>query len=122
MTHCIAIVEHLPTVRTALRAMLRPTDHEVVVFPSEQEFFEFLTHKRPDLVILDLNMPGRSALDIVSRLRAERIIIPTIVVTRGSDHELERRALQLGVRRVLTMPLLDELVAVIETALEPKIH
>ena len=101
--------------------MLRPAGYEVAMFPTDKAFLESLTHKRPDVVIVELNMPGRSGLDIVSRLRAEQIVVPTLMMTGGSDPDLERRALQSGVRTILRLPLLDDLLAAVESALHSRV-
>jgi CheY-like chemotaxis protein len=61
----------------------------------------------PDLVLLDLMMPGMSGLELLERLEREGILkdVPAVVVTASTDVETRSRALQLGASEFLTKPI-----------------
>ena len=80
--------------------------------------------KRPDLVVTDVRMPGRTGLDVVEQLRRVDPRIQVVVMTAFPDDELRARARRLGAALVLEKPFdIDELCAVVRSllpALQPK--
>ncbi|CAL9302976.1 response regulator [Streptomyces griseoincarnatus] len=81
----ILIVEDDSIVRQAVRLGLRHQGHEVVAVETGEEGLEQLRAVRPDVVVLDLMLPGMSGLDVCRRIR-ERDQVPVIMVTaRGDD-------------------------------------
>ena len=57
---------------------------------------ESVRQARPDLVLLDLNMPGLSGLDVLRRLRAMDARLPVLIVTGTSDDGLIRETIRSG--------------------------
>ncbi|WP_436737908.1 response regulator [Streptomyces sp. BBFR102] len=81
----VLIVEDDQDVRRALHLSLRHQGHEVLAVETGEEGLERLRPFRPDVVILDLMLPGISGLDVCRRIR-DRDQVPIIVVTaRGDD-------------------------------------
>uniref|UniRef100_A0AAU3GUR0 Response regulator transcription factor n=1 Tax=Streptomyces sp. NBC_01401 TaxID=2903854 RepID=A0AAU3GUR0_9ACTN len=81
----VLIVEDDKDVRRAVQLGLRHQGHEVVAVETGEEGLEQLRPFRPDVVILDLMLPGISGLDVCRRIR-NRDQVPIIVVTaRGDD-------------------------------------
>ena len=60
--------------------------------------------ERPDLVILDVNLPHMSGLDVLRRMRADGSRTPTMMLTVRSSEEDQVRALDLGADDYLTKP------------------
>jgi CheY-like chemotaxis protein len=62
---------------------------------------------QPDLLLLDLMMPGMSGLDLLERIDREGILkdVPAVVVTASTDVPTRFRALQLGASEFLTKPI-----------------
>jgi two-component system, NarL family, nitrate/nitrite response regulator NarL len=98
MTRVLVADDH-PMIRTALEALLRDTVYEIVgtAATGEQALRE-IDRLKPDIILLDLQMPGGSGMEVVRALRsrpgAPRIIILTAAVDDASL--MEARA--LGVR------------------------
>ncbi len=72
-----------------------------------------------DLVILDISMPGRSGLDILKQLKAERPRLPVLVVSMHPEEQYAMRALKAGASGYLTKESApDELVVAVQKILE----
>lgn len=61
----IAVVDDDISVRKALQRLLRVASFDVATFASGEEFYFSLESLHPDCLILDLQMPGMSDLDVV---------------------------------------------------------
>ncbi|MFC7989470.1 response regulator [Streptomyces pilosus] len=81
----VLIVEDDLDVRRAVQLGLRHQGHEVFAVETGEEGLEQLLPFRPDVVVLDLMLPGMSGLDVCRRIR-DRDQVPIIIVTaRGDD-------------------------------------
>lgn len=93
----------------------------VVEAASAEEALEIAKASRPDLVLLDINMPGIGGYGFLERWRQEpsRKDIPVICVTAQSALESELRGLQLGAVDYITKPFaIPAVLARVETHLE----
>ncbi|MGH8699397.1 MAG: response regulator, partial [Burkholderiales bacterium] len=65
-----------------------------------------LAERRPDVMLLDLVMPGMSGFEILERMRADETLrhIPVIVLTSSTDAETKLKALELGATDFLGKP------------------
>jgi diguanylate cyclase (GGDEF)-like protein len=68
---------------------------------------ELLEVERPDVLLLDLMMPGMSGFDILRELREQNILkdVPTIVLTSSHDSATKLKALELGATDFLSKPV-----------------
>jgi FixJ family two-component response regulator len=115
----VAVVDDEVPVRTALGRLLRLAHYDVTLFPSGEAFLESLETQTPDCVVLDINMPGMSGLDVQRRLRSVSIAIPAICITSGEDVSLAREALDAGAVDLLRKPFSNhDLLEAIRTALD----
>lgn len=69
------------------------------------ETFDFLTQKKPDVVLLDINMPKCSGLEVVERAKAEGFRGKVIILSGYSDFKYAQEAIRLGVEYYLTKPI-----------------
>jgi FixJ family two-component response regulator len=114
----VAIVDDEVPVRTALGRLLRLAHYEVTLFPSGEAFLESLETYSPDCVVLDINLPGMSGLDVQRRLRSVFIVIPAICITSGEDASVARQVLDAGAANLLRKPFSNhELLEAIQGAL-----
>ena len=115
---CIAVVDDEASVRTMLGRLLRLADYEVVAFGCGDDFIASLASRRPDCVILDVHMPGLSGFDVLSRMHAAQVDVPTVFITASDDLALDRRVLQAGGVALLRKPFSnDALLDAIDAAL-----
>ena len=115
----IVIADDHPVVRSGLRLLLdAQEDFEVLAEASNVEEAERKAHAhRPDVLVLDLNMPGESTIEAIPRLRTALAGTRVVVLTMQSDPAFARLALQAGASGyVLKEAADDELVQAIRTA------
>jgi two-component system, OmpR family, KDP operon response regulator KdpE len=113
----ILVVDDEPQIRRVMRVILAGENYEIVDARSGEaallRFREFL----PDLVLLDLNMPGMSGLETCRAIR-DRSDVPIIVLTVRQEEEEKVEALDAGADDYVTKPFgKRELLARIRAAL-----
>lgn len=104
----VFIVEDDPSMRAALKNLLKSVGLEAQLFASAQEF---LADKRPDVpscLILDVRLPGLSGLELQKELAASNIHIPIIFITAHGDIPMSVRAMKAGAVEFLTKPFRDQ--------------
>ena len=80
--------------------------YDVYPLPSADKLFEFLQHVLPDLILLDIEMPGINGYEVITLLKADRRYagIPVIFVTAKSSEPDEYKGLALGAIDYVTKP------------------
>jgi CheY-like chemotaxis protein len=76
--------------------------------------------KRPDVILLDIEMPGGDGFLVLERLKANKLLsaIPVIIVTARAPQEVENKALQTGAVASLQKPVnIDTLITLIKQVL-----
>jgi two-component system KDP operon response regulator KdpE len=113
----IIIVDDDPQIRRVMRVMLTGANYEVVDSRSGDDALLKLREFRPDLVLLDLNMPGMGGLEACRAIR-ETSDVSIIVLTVKSEEADKVRALDAGADDYVTKPFnREELLARIRAAL-----
>jgi two-component system response regulator PilR (NtrC family) len=99
--------------------LLQTGIYEVSTLATSSKAFQELKSKEYDLLILDMDMPDVSGLDILKHIKEKHIDIETIVLTGVEDVELAVSAMKLGAFDYLTKPVdNDQLLKIISTVLE----
>jgi len=113
----ILIVDDEPEIRRAVLGGLRAQGYEVRAAGDGAEALRLATLAAPDLVILDLMMPGMDGLEVCRRLRAWSDV-PILVLSARAQERQKVQALDEGADDYLTKPFgMDELTARIRAAL-----
>lgn len=81
----IYLVDDDAELRSMTATYLARNGLEVLALPSGEELMLRLRRARPDLVVLDLMMPGMSGLDVCRTLRGERDDVPVIMLTARAE-------------------------------------
>ena len=98
MTRILLADDH-PMIRTAIEVLLRDTDYEIVgMAGTGDEAFSLLAQLRPELLLLDLHMPGGTGMEVVRRLHGGEDAPPVVVLTAAVDDSSLMEARALGVR------------------------
>jgi FixJ family two-component response regulator len=117
----IAVVDDEVPVRTALRRILRLAGYAVEAFDSGDAFLASVRDRRPDCVLLDINMQGASGFEVKMRLNDTGWDIPTVFITASDDPDLDETASRAGAPQLLRKPFSsDVLLAAIANALGTK--
>lgn len=99
----IAVVEDEPLMREELALMLRRAGYETAEISEFDHVTKQLEELTPDLVVLDLNLPGVSGFQICREIKG-RSPFPVLVLTSRDQMKDELRALELGADEYLTKP------------------
>lgn len=114
----VCVVDDQTLVRAGLRSLLELSDRVTVSAEASDgdEALEVARTDPPDVLLLDLRMPGRDGISTLEALAAEGLDVPALVLTTFDDDELVLRALRAGARGYLLKDVtLDQLVGAIET-------
>ncbi len=115
----IVLADDHTVVRNALRLLLdAEPGFEVVAEAGDVDTaVRYVRGHKPTVLILDLNMPGRSSLDAVPDIRAASPETEIVVLTMQNEPAFARRALQAGVRGYVLKEAADaELVQAVRSA------
>ncbi len=104
----VLIVDDSDVARGILRTLLEEQqDIEVVAEArSGREAIEMAQQLRPDLITMDLNMPGMSGMETIEHIMHNKAV-PILVVSNESDAELAYEALRCGALEVMAKPSYD---------------
>ena len=81
-------------------------EYQVMVATSGEQGLKAATTGRPDLILLDINMPGMDGYEVCQRLKQDPVTmkLPVIFITAMSESEDETRGLELGAADYITKP------------------
>lgn len=105
----IAVIEDNADNRLLLLVMLERT-FAVVEFDNGADALAAFAVARPDLVVLDISLPGMDGLEILSRIRGNRTLagLPVIAVTAHAMAGDRQKFLAAGFDDYVTKPIVDE--------------
>ncbi len=108
----ILVVDDTPTNIEILSEVLVDEDYEVLFATSGQEALEIAFGEVPDLVMLDVMMPGMDGYQVCRRLKADPVTkgIPVIFVTAMGEETDEAKGLGIGAIDYLTKPIRPPIV------------
>src|SRR4030042_780980 len=99
--------------------VLRPHGYEVLCAMDGEGGLAVALREHPDLVILDLEMPRMSGMEVLEALKEKGIDIPVIVITFHGSETIAAQAFRLGVKNYITKPFkMEEILEAVEQALE----
>jgi diguanylate cyclase (GGDEF)-like protein len=116
----ILVVEDDPVIGRLLRATLEAEGYLAVVAATGEDGIAYALREVPQLLLLDLTLPGINGLEVVERLRAntKTAHIPVVILSARHDTEIKVRAFDSRADDYLTKPFnTDELMARIRTQL-----
>lgn len=120
MSSRILIVDDEPDMRTLLRLSLRGAGYDLEEASTGEEAIAALDTETFDLVLLDLNLPGISGMEVLERWKRDGVIdrVAVLMLTADARPGLEGEAAELGACGFLTKPIPPrDLIAEIERAL-----
>ncbi|MBU6329377.1 MAG: response regulator [Acidobacteria bacterium] len=113
----VLVVDDEPQIRRALATNLTARGYEVVQAGSGEEALRLVAERHPDVVILDIGLPGIDGIEVVHGLRGWTDV-PIIMLSVRHDERDKVEALDAGADDYLTKPFgMDELLARLRAAL-----
>jgi PAS domain S-box-containing protein len=122
--HLVLYVEDNPANVSFMKDLVTTFDFiDLVAAPTAEMGVELARARQPEVIIMDINLPGMSGLDALQLLREwpETKHIPVIALTAAASDRDKQRGLAAGFYKYLTKPVkVDELLAALEELLTPK--
>lgn len=119
----ILIVDDEADMRFAVRMLLERTGHTVREADSGDAALKAVHEEAPDLMLLDMRLPGMDGVQILQKVREQLPDLPIIMVTGYGNVELAEQAIQLGADHYLSKPFHNkELIEVVHKTLEKRGH
>src|SRR5262245_54235955 len=117
MSH-VLIVDDEESICWGLRRLLTASGHDVDVASSAEEALEIAAERRPELVVLDVRLPGMDGLTAMVRLQKLAAGAPIVVITAFGNLETAVAAVRGGAFDYLTKPFdVEQVAAVVDRAL-----
>ncbi len=116
--HTILIVEDEPSLIFTLRDTLENEGFETMIAEHGKAALEIIEETIPDLMILDVMLPGMSGFDVCKKVREKNLLFPIIILT-ARDQEIDKvTGLNIGADDYITKPFgVKELLARIQARL-----
>ena len=107
MSQSVLVVDDEPMARTLLRLMLVRSGYEVIEAVDGQDALQKLETSTPDLIILDVMMPGIDGFMVCSTIRENSLLshLPVIMLSAKSDLQSAQRGMESGATKYLTKPI-----------------
>jgi GAF domain-containing protein/DNA-binding NarL/FixJ family response regulator len=120
----ILIIDDSTKIRSFLSEMLRPLGYVVSTASDGKRGLDKALAERPDLILLDFNLPRLSGIEVLEALQKENYEVPVILMTAHGSESVAVQAFRLGVRDYLVKPFeTEQILEVIEKALiESRLH
>ena len=114
----VMLVDDQNLVRKGVRSLLELSEEIEVIAEAVDgaEAIRTIPENQPDVVLLDMRMPGLSGLDVLKELSKAEKLPPTIILTTFDDHELVLAGIKAGAKGYLLKDVsLAELVNAVKT-------
>ena len=108
----ILVIDDEPAIRDSLRMILEYEDYQFTGAASGQEGLAIVQRDRPDLVLLDIKMPGMDGMEVLRKLRAMDDTLPIVMISGHGTTATAVEAIRSGATDFLDKPLSSERVIV----------
>jgi two-component system NtrC family sensor kinase len=114
----LVVEDHRENIVHLVNNVLKPSGYRVITAMDGRRGLRRIVDDHPDLVILDLNMPGMDGLEVLDSLQKRQVDTPVILTTFYGSEQVAEQALRLGAAAYVVKPYqIDEMLAAIDKAL-----
>jgi DNA-binding response OmpR family regulator len=120
MAKSVLLIEDEPNIIEAIRFLLEREGFDVSEHSNGTTAHDQIQSLKPDLVVLDLMLPGKSGLQILEEIRANAATapLPVLMLTAKGQRRDREAAVNAGVSKFITKPFSnDDIVAAVKTLL-----
>lgn len=108
----VLIIDDDPTIRTVIKTIL---SQEGLSIGAAKDAEEALALLRPpaipyDLVLLDINLPGESGIELLKQMRDQKINVPVLMISGNSDQQNIEEAASLQIKGFIVKPFTAQLL------------
>jgi putative two-component system response regulator len=115
----VLVVDDEPLMRISVSRILESAGYEVASAPDADEALARFREKTTDIVVTDMNMPGRSGLELIDLLKKLQPDVATMMLTAVDDTDLAERAMERGSYGYIIKPFeRNELLIAMSNALK----
>jgi DNA-binding NarL/FixJ family response regulator len=119
----VLIADDHAIVKEGLVGLLKDSFDVVGAVGDGHQLLDAAKRLRPDVIVTDISMPGLTGLDVLGRLKSERLDCKIIVLTMHNDAELAAQAIRAGASGfILKLSAGDELLTAIEQVLQGRVY
>jgi chemosensory pili system protein ChpA (sensor histidine kinase/response regulator) len=118
---CVMVVDDSVTVRKVTSRLLERQGMDVIVAKDGVEAIALLQERRPDIILLDIEMPRMDGFEVARQVRHNQGLaeLPIVMISSRTGSKHQERAAELGVNRFLGKPFQEsELLATIDELVE----
>lgn len=94
----VLLVEDDPFIRDLTSIKLSEASYAVIVAHSGETVIKLMQEDTPDVVLLDLDLPGISGVELLTQIKADEVLkkIPVIIFSNNDDPEMKKKTDELG--------------------------
>jgi len=101
----ILVADDDPSIRSLLQSFLQGEGFRTVEAKAGRDVIQMVTRDRPDVVIMDVRMPGMSGLDVLDHMKRQHIDdVPVLMMTAYGTSNIAIEAIQRGAYDYVTKP------------------
>ncbi|WP_417532835.1 response regulator transcription factor [Marinobacterium stanieri] len=102
----VLVVDDEPNILLSLEFLMQQAGYKVVTAPDAEQAAELIAGHCPDLVLLDISLPGMSGFDLLEQLRQQPDTqkLPVIMLTAHGREVEKEKGLALGANDYITKP------------------
>ncbi|MGC9365022.1 MAG: sigma-54-dependent transcriptional regulator [Fidelibacterota bacterium] len=117
----IIVVDDDKYIRSSFEDLLIPGGHDVVSLMTAEDALDYIEKEEPDLIFLDLKLPGMDGLSFLKTLRQKKYNIPVVVITGHANVDTSVQAMKLGATDYICKPFnIDELLIIVDKIVSEK--
>jgi two-component system, NtrC family, nitrogen regulation response regulator NtrX len=108
----VLVIDDEAAIRDSLRMILEYEDYQFVGAASGQEALDLIRRERPDIVLLDIKMPGMDGMEVLRKVRSVDETLPVVMISGHGNTATAVEAIRSGAIDFLDKPLSSERVIV----------
>ncbi len=104
----VLIADDSAVMRTLISHFITKLDHNVLTANDGDACIHMLNTEKIDLLLLDLNMPGKNGMEVLSYIQASGMTVPVIMITASDDISQAVQCIKMGAYEYLTKPVKND--------------
>ncbi|WP_058533870.1 response regulator transcription factor [Legionella saoudiensis] len=106
----IFVIDDEPEICNALQWLFESIQFQVETYKNASSFQEAYDPKKSGLIIMDVRLPDISGLELLEKLRQQKLFLPVIVITGHGDIPMAVRAMKLGAKDFMLKPFNEQIL------------